>query len=333
MNIDLFRRGMTVPVLSQRHGLKLLIEDCPYAVWAFESEINILTYKQQQLIGLVEKAQNATAQAVFNNVSIDSGYVSNVPSVEPTMTSRFPVLNTQMHIVAILLCKLFVATGLSQSSPSRYATEQLLRADGSLHIRGSQMQSQPIGRNMTPKLHSNLDIFLRYSEFRAQNAAPRSIAALKGTTADAQRATSDSMKRKLKPDANSNVFERYSHLCARNVNTTVSDDVIPQHAVDESQLHEQTGCSDTCTSKGGASTTKFLFRHASERFLDSEILTSAPEICEVLSARTTYSLQKKLIGILPVENAGSYMNYAAPGSQRRGDKFFLLCIAISSFSD
>nr|GFA86127.1 hypothetical protein [Tanacetum cinerariifolium] len=38
-----------------------------------------------------------------------------------------------------------------------------------------------------------------------------------GTTADAQRATSDSMKRKLKPDANFDVFERYSHLCARNV--------------------------------------------------------------------------------------------------------------------
>ncbi|GKA64050.1 hypothetical protein Tco_0763656 [Tanacetum coccineum] len=40
---------------------------------------------------------------------------------------------------------------------------------------------------------------------------------LKGTTRDAQRAISDSMKRKLKPDANSDVFERYSYLCARNV--------------------------------------------------------------------------------------------------------------------
>ncbi|GJW48382.1 hypothetical protein Tco_0080028 [Tanacetum coccineum] len=79
--------------------------------------------------------------------------------------------------------------GLSQSSPSRYATEQLLRADVSSHIRGSQMQSQPM----------------------------RSIAALKGTATDAQRAISDSMKSKLKPYANFDVFERYSHLCARNV--------------------------------------------------------------------------------------------------------------------
>ncbi|GKB83508.1 hypothetical protein Tco_0950403 [Tanacetum coccineum] len=151
-------------------------------------------------VRLVEKAQNATARAVFNNVSIDSGYVSNVPSVEPTMTSRLPVLNTQMHIVAILLCKLFVATDLSQSSPSRYAAEQLLRADGSSHIRGSQMQSQLI--------------------------APRSIAALKGTTADAQRATSDSMKRKLKPDANSNVFKILPSFVRRIVKRLSAPEIV-----------------------------------------------------------------------------------------------------------
>ncbi|GJT46366.1 hypothetical protein Tco_0955081 [Tanacetum coccineum] len=38
-----------------------------------------------------------------------------------------------------------------------------------------------------------------------------------GIAADAQRATSDSLKRKLKLDTDSYVFERYSHLCARNV--------------------------------------------------------------------------------------------------------------------
>ncbi|GKC75496.1 hypothetical protein Tco_1126270 [Tanacetum coccineum] len=70
---------------------------------------------------------------------------------------------------------------------------------------------------MTPQLHSHLDIFQRCPDFYAQNATPRSIAALKGTAADAERTTSDSVNRKLKPDADSNAFERYSHLCARNV--------------------------------------------------------------------------------------------------------------------
>ncbi|GJR07297.1 hypothetical protein Tco_0530281 [Tanacetum coccineum] len=92
--------------------------------------------------------------------------------------------------------ELFVATCLSQSFPSRVATEQLLPMDGSSYIRG---------------------IFQRYSDFCAQNATPRSIEALKGPAADAQRATLDSVKRKLKPYAYSDVFERYSHLCARNV--------------------------------------------------------------------------------------------------------------------
>ncbi|GKB98872.1 hypothetical protein Tco_0985009, partial [Tanacetum coccineum] len=44
---------------------------------------------------------------------------------------------------------------------------------------------------------------------------------------DAQRATSDSMKRKLKPYADSYVFERYSHLCARNVGPRYSPN-LPQ---------------------------------------------------------------------------------------------------------
>nr|GEZ64495.1 hypothetical protein [Tanacetum cinerariifolium] len=70
---------------------------------------------------------------------------------------------------------------------------------------------------MTPQLHSDSWYFQRYSDFCAQNATPWSVAALKGPAADAQRATSDFVKRKLKPDAYSDVLERYSHLCAGNV--------------------------------------------------------------------------------------------------------------------
>ncbi|GJV32475.1 hypothetical protein Tco_1392875 [Tanacetum coccineum] len=57
--------------------------------------------------------------------------------------------------------------------------------------------------------------------------AKRWICIMTGITADAQRATSDSLKRKLKPDADSYVFERYSHLCERNVSPRYSPN-LPQ---------------------------------------------------------------------------------------------------------
>ncbi|GKE99856.1 hypothetical protein Tco_0023207, partial [Tanacetum coccineum] len=50
--------------------------------------------------------------------------------------------------------------------------------------------------------------------------------------ADTQTATLDSVKRKLKPDADFYAFERYSHLCARKVSPRYSPN-LPQ-AIDAS---------------------------------------------------------------------------------------------------
>ncbi|GJS12360.1 hypothetical protein Tco_0369156 [Tanacetum coccineum] len=96
----------------------------------------------------------------------------------------------------------------------------------------SQMHPQPSGQNIRPRPHADSNVFQRYSQLCAGNARPWSsvhnspthTAPLKGTTSDIQITTSGCVKRMSLLDADSDVFQRYSQLCARNVRPRFSAD-------------------------------------------------------------------------------------------------------------
>nr|GEU99126.1 hypothetical protein [Tanacetum cinerariifolium] len=85
---------------------------------------------------------------------------------------------------------------------------------------GSQMQSQSSGQYMMPYLHSDSDVFQKYSNLSAGNARPRYTAALKGNARPhcssnlPQAPGANSFGTKRDP---SDVLNKYSQLCARNV--------------------------------------------------------------------------------------------------------------------
>nr|GEX96680.1 hypothetical protein [Tanacetum cinerariifolium] len=104
--------------------------------------------------------------------------------------------------------------GVSELSGFSHASTHLLRVDGSSHIRSSTTHT--------------LNFFV-------ENARPRCREASKGTTSQVQGITSDRVKRKLKPDTESDVFSRYSNLCARNVRPRCSSEAAHANSAESMQ--------------------------------------------------------------------------------------------------
>ncbi|GJS52082.1 hypothetical protein Tco_0625444 [Tanacetum coccineum] len=128
-----------------------------------------------------------------------------------------------------------------------------------LSFYSSQMHPQPSGQNIRSRPHVDSDVFQRYSQLCAGNVRPRSsvhnspthTAPLKGITSDIQITTSGCVKRMSLLDVDSDVFQRYSQLCARNVRPRFSADFLKAGCVNNFEPHANY-YSQLCTRNAGA---------------------------------------------------------------------------------
>ncbi|GJV65599.1 plastid movement impaired 1-related 1 protein [Tanacetum coccineum] len=106
------------------------------------------------------------------------------------------------------LTEFYLAFLKSLSSASLCSTQKLIEADGSSNVR----LEVP---NMTTNLHSNLDVFQKYSDLCTGNVGRQYTTVFKERVSNAQRDLSDSGKRKVKAYIGSAAFQTCSALCHR----------------------------------------------------------------------------------------------------------------------
>ncbi|GJW28983.1 hypothetical protein Tco_0045858 [Tanacetum coccineum] len=81
----------------------------------------------------------------------------------------------------------------------------------------SEMQSQLRVQDMRTHTYAHQDAFRRYSDICSGSTARQHKTDVKGTTSSVPKSITDNGKRKVKTCDDSNVFQAYSALCARNV--------------------------------------------------------------------------------------------------------------------